>query len=325
MEPAIETYEVTKRYRRSRYIWHRATITAVAGVSLEVPRGSIFGLVGPNGAGKTTLMRLILGLAQPSSGRVSLLGQNHGAWGSPALRSVGALIEEPRFFPWLTGRENLLQVATLLGRDATRTVAAALSDVGLADRADDDVRAYSLGMRQRLGLARCLLGRPSLLVLDEPTNGMDPQGITATRQLLQQYVAEHDATVLLSSHLLDAVEQLCDTVAFMGKGSIVRTGPLAELRGVRRTYRIELRGDLTQATRCLEGFAARSGWDLSLEAIPPGQLRVSFDADHDAAQLTQALVESGFGVAELTPVSQSLEDLYQETLGSEQHVVRWST
>jgi ABC-2 type transport system ATP-binding protein len=200
---AIETHGLGKRF---------GARAALESIDLEVPRGSAFGFLGRNGAGKTTLVRLLLGLAQPTSGTMRLLGHELPGERSQALARVGAIVEEPRFHPHLSGRETLHVHAAARARAAHGRVDGALERVGLAARADDPVKSYSLGMRQRLGIARCLLCDPELLILDEPVNGLDPAGILEFRHLVRSLVAE-GRTVLLSSHLLDEVEKTCNFAA----------------------------------------------------------------------------------------------------------------
>ncbi|MCL2769161.1 MAG: ATP-binding cassette domain-containing protein [Solirubrobacterales bacterium] len=196
---AVETAGLTKRFGER---------VAVDGVELRVPRGSAFGFLGPNGAGKTTLIRMLLGLTHASAGTMSLLGHPVPARRAEALSRVGAIVEEPRFHPHLSGRENLRIIAAARGAEAHARIGPALERVGLAERAGDRVKKYSLGMRQRLGVARCLLADPLLLILDEPTNGLDPGGIQEFRDMVRAMVEREGRTVFLSSHLLDEVEKI---------------------------------------------------------------------------------------------------------------------
>ena len=218
-EHVIRTSGLTKRF---------GSRTAVDEVDLSVPAGTAFGLLGVNGAGKTTLIRMLLGLTPASSGRMWLLGLPVPAQRAQALRRVGAIVEEPGFHPHLCGRDNLRAAAAFRGASAAGRVDAVLDRVGLADRADERVGGYSLGMRQRLGIARCLLSDPELLILDEPTNGLDPAGIRDTRALIRSFVAE-GRTVVLSSHLLVEVEKTCDAAAIIDRGRILEQGPVREL------------------------------------------------------------------------------------------------
>src|SRR5580765_482200 len=208
----VETSGLTKRF---------GVRVAVDNVELRVPRGSAFGYLGPNGAGKTTLIRMLLGLTQASGGTMRLLGRTVPDDRAAALARVGAIVEEPRFHRHLTGRENLTVIAAAREPEAHERIDGALARVGLADRADDRVKRYSLGMRQRLGVARSLLADPELLILDEPTNGLDPAGIHEFRDMIRGFVSE-GRTVLLSSHLLDEVENV-------DRGKVVVQGSIADL------------------------------------------------------------------------------------------------
>jgi ABC-2 type transport system ATP-binding protein len=201
---------------------------AVDQVDLDVPAGCAFGLLGVNGAGKTTLIRMLLGLTPASSGRMWLLDLPVPAHRAQTLRRVGAIVEEPGFHPHLSGRDNLRTAAAFRGTAAARRVDAVLDRVGLSDRGGDRVGSYSLGMRQRLGIARCLLTDPQLLILDEPTNGLDPAGIRDTRALIRSFVAE-GRTVVLSSHLLVEVEKICDAAAIIDHGRIITQGRITDL------------------------------------------------------------------------------------------------
>src|SRR5687767_3673024 len=215
----LETFGLTKRF---------GDRTVVDGVDLHVPRGSAFGYLGPNGAGKTTLIRMLLGLTHATNGTMALLGRPVPAERARVLARVGAIVEEPRFHGHLTGRENLRVAAAAREPEAHGRIDGALERVGLGDRADERVKRYSQGMRQRLGLARTLLGDPDLLILDEPTNGLDPAGIHEFRTMIRAFVGE-GRTVLLSSHLLDEVERICDRAAIVDRGRVVAQGTLAEL------------------------------------------------------------------------------------------------
>src|SRR3954454_6437453 len=234
--------------------------TALASIDLQVPRGSAFGFLGPNGAGKTTLIRLLLGLAEPTSGTIRLLGHDMPAGRAQALARVGAIIEEPRFHAHLSGRENLFVHAAAREREAHGRIGGALARVGLAARAGDKVKTYSLGMRQRLGVARSLLADPELLILDEPLNGLDPAGILEFRGLILELVDE-GRTVLLSSHLLDEVEKTCDVVAIVDEGRVVAQGSIHEL----------VRG----GPRAIDIVASNAVEAATLLAAVPGVLRAS--------------------------------------------------
>src|SRR5271169_2618620 len=216
---AVETHGLTKRFGDN---------VAVNGVELLVPRGCAFGYLGPNGAGKTTLIRVLLGLTHADAGTMFLLGHAVPRHRDKALARVGAIVDEPRFHGHLTGRQNLQILAAARESAARDRVGPALERVGILHRADDKVSKYSMGMRQRLGVAACLIGDPQLLILDEPMNGLDPAGMLEMRDMIKSLVAE-GRTVVLSSHLLDEVERTCDAVAIVDRGKVIRQGPIASL------------------------------------------------------------------------------------------------
>ncbi|MDE3147815.1 MAG: ABC transporter ATP-binding protein [Acidobacteriota bacterium] len=218
-EWAVETHGLTKRFGDN---------VAVNGVDLRVPRGCAFGYLGPNGAGKTTLIRVLLGLTRADAGTMSMLGHEVPRHRDRALARVGAIVDEPRFHGHLTGRQNLEILAAAREPAARERIAGSLDRVGMTQRADDRVAKYSMGMRQRLGVAACLLGDPQLLILDEPMNGLDPAGMLEMRDMIKSLVDE-GRTVMLSSHLLDEVERTCDAVAIVDRGNVIRQGPIAAL------------------------------------------------------------------------------------------------
>jgi ABC-2 type transport system ATP-binding protein len=299
-ELAIETRGLTKRFGER---------AAIDGIDLQVPRGSAFGFLGPNGAGKTTMIRTLLGLTRATAGSMELLGHPVPAERAEALKRVGAIVEEPRFHTHLSGRENLLIIAAARGPEVRARISPALARVGLAERADEKVKRYSLGMRQRLGVARCLLADPQLLILDEPTNGLDPGGIQEFREMIRAMVDQEGRTVFISSHLLDEVEKTCDAAAIVDRGKVVSQGAIAELAsgGARQ----ELIIGVDDVARALETATAS---ELVLEARRSDEgLRVVLaDGAHTAAQLNAALVAAGVGVMRLEPVRHSLEQRFLE-------------
>jgi ABC-2 type transport system ATP-binding protein len=298
--PAIETSGLTKRFGER---------TAVDGVDLLVPRGSAFGFLGPNGAGKTTTIRMLLGLTGASSGQMSVLGRPVPAERAASLKRVGAVVEDPRFHPYLSGRENLRLVAAVRGPEADERIAPALARVGLSERADDKVKRYSQGMRQRLGVARCLLADPLLLILDEPTNGLDPGGIQEFRAMVRSMVEQEGRTVFLSSHLLDEVEKICDAAAIVDRGKIITQGPIAELaEGGARHELIVGVDDAEQALNALRTS------ELVREAHRADDgIRVILSGEPNTAALVNAmLVRAGIGVTRLEPVRHSLEQRFLE-------------
>ena len=297
---AIETNGLGKRFGER---------TALESIDLEVPRGHAFGFLGPNGAGKTTLIRMLLGLAKPTSGHIRLLGHDLPGGRAAALARVGAIIEEPRFHPHLTGAENLHVHAAARDRAAHDRVDGALERVGLARRGGDRVGTYSLGMRQRLGIARCLLCDPLLLILDEPVNGLDPAGILEFRHLIRGLVDE-GRTVLLSSHLLDEVQKTCDSAAIVDQGRVVVQGSIAELTGAgERTIDVDVTSPV-QAARIVGGVDG-----VARTTVGPEGIRVTLrsDAAPDRAMVTALLrrmLDEDLAVESIAPVSESLEDLF---------------
>ncbi len=293
METVIETKALTKRFGER---------AAVDGVDLNVPAGVAFGFLGPNGAGKTTMIRTLLGLTRASSGEIELLGLPQPAKRREALARVGAIVEEPRFHPHLTGRENLQIVAAARDAAAMARIDSSIARVGLAARSGDRVKTYSLGMRQRLGIARCLIADPALLILDEPMNGLDPAGILDMRHLIRSFVDE-GRTVFLSSHLLDEVEKTCDHVAIVDRGRVVVQGGVAEIAaGGDPTVLIEV-DDLDAARRIL----AQTISEIDEEGAG---LRVTLAGGVTAAQLNAALVGAGLAVSRLEPARATLEQTF---------------
>ena len=277
--------------------------TAVDRLDLGVPAGSVFGFLGPNGAGKTTTIRMLLGLIRPSAGEVRLFGHLLDGNRLEVLRRVGALVETPSLYPHLTGRENLEVTRRLLDLPKS-AIGRALDLVRMRHAAGKLVRHYSLGMRQRLGLALSLLPEPSLLILDEPTNGLDPAGIHEIRGLIAALPREHGMTVFLSSHLLSEVEQTASHLAIIHRGRLLFQGTLAELQA-RRQSRLVLGVDRPEEAR---GLLAGAGWRLS-----PAQgelLHVEASDAAEAARVNRLLVEAGLGVTHVSLEQPSLEETF---------------
>jgi ABC-2 type transport system ATP-binding protein len=295
---AVEVHGLIKRF---------GARAAVDNVDLLVPRGCAFGYLGPNGAGKTTLIRTLLGLTRADSGTMALLGVPVPAQRTHALARIGAIVDEPRFHGHLTGRENLAILAAARGGAAGQRIAPALERTRLTRRADDKVAGYSMGMRQRLGLAACLLADPQLLILDEPMNGLDPAGMHEMRDMIRG-LADEGRTIVLSSHLLDEVERTCDQVAIVDHGKVIRQGPIDELTA-RAGAAVEVRcSDPAAAARVLGQPGEPSRVTLTAD-----RLTVTFDAgsarDH-VAQINRRLVEAGIAVYDLRQTHASLEDWF---------------
>lgn len=282
---------------------HYGPQTGVFGLDLRVRRGEVFGFLGPNGSGKTTTMRMLVGLVRPTSGTATVLG--HPAGTRSSLSGVGALIESPALYPHLSGRDNLRILAGYASAPADR-VGKVLEEVGMAGKADVAFRAYSLGMKQRLAVAAALLKDPALLILDEPTNGLDPEGVAGMRDLITG-LRRDNRTVLLSSHLLSEVELLCDRVGVIRQGRLVAEGTVADLRRDAGEGGLSVTVDAPERAADLVGRlpAVRSA------TVVDGQLRVAVDP-REAAAVNRLLVENGLEVSELHRRVLSLEDVFFE-------------
>ena len=288
----IETRALTKRYGDA--------IIAVDDLALRVRLGEVYGFLGPNGAGKTTTLRMLLGLVRPTSGEAAVLG---AAPGSPdGLARIGALVEAPAFYPYLSGRDNLRVLAGHAGVSEDR-VEAVLSEVRLSDRADDRSATYSLGMKQRLGVAAALLKDPELLILDEPTNGLVPAGMAEMREFMRS-LGEGGRTLVLSSHLMGEVEQVCDRVGVIRDGSLVAEGTVEQLRG-RAGLRVRAE-PLAEAARVVGAIPT-----VDEVTSVDGVLDVAVDTAQ-APAINRALVEAGIAVSALYPQQASLEDVFLE-------------
>jgi len=281
--------------------------TIVDDVSFELRRGEVFGFLGPNGAGKTTTIRMLVGLIRPTSGRVTICGWDVRRDFEAALRCVGCIVENPDLYRFMTGRENLEHFARMLGvpRAEIQRVAEL---VALDHRLDQRVGTYSLGMRQRLGISQALLGNPQLLILDEPANGLDPAGIREIRTLLRRLAAERDMAIFVSSHLLGEVELMCDRVAIIHKGKILKEGDVRELISSRRE--MELRVDDVDRAALL--LAEKN----VVHTVNDGVIDVAID-EADAPPLVAELVRNGVAIFHAQRKVHTLEELFLETTGGE--------
>jgi len=290
----IETRGLTRRF---------GTQLAVDDLNLLVPAAGVYGFLGPNGAGKTTAIRMLLGLIRPNAGEVRLFGQSVNGNQRSLMRRVGALVEAPSLYPHLTGRENLEVTRRLLGSDRN-LIGLALATVKLTKDADRRVREYSLGMRQRLGLALALLNKPELLILDEPTNGLDPAGIHEMRDLIRRLPEKFGVTVFLSSHLLGEVEQIATHIGIIHEGHLLFQGALSELQSKQQT---RLMVGVKQVHEAME-FLVNNGW--SVQRGVDDLLSVSTRAADDAVRINKLLVDRGVDVFHLAVSQQSLEDIF---------------
>lgn len=286
-DPAVAVSGIAKAFRTAA-----GRVVALDNLTLEIPVGGVFGLLGPNGAGKSTLLRIICGLVRADAGEVRILGEPPGP---QARQRLGALIDAPLFYPFLTGREVLAVLARTSG--ATADTEALLHRVGLASAADRRVASYSLGMKQRLGIAAALVGDPAVVVLDEPTNGLDPDGVLEVRGLVRDLSKRDGRTVLLSSHLLDEVQRVCDHVAILVEGRLAAAGQVDELLRGERFWL-----DARPAGRALEllGRHAAAEADGIVVGVERG----------DVPRLIAELVEAGVAIHEARWLRRNLEDLF---------------
>ena len=291
---ALQTDELTKRFR-SR--------AAVDRLTMRVERGDVYGFLGPNGAGKSTTLRMLLGLVRPTSGSIKFPVRAAGWEYLQARSRVGAIIETPAFYENFSGRRNLQLLASLSGGVQMKRVEEVLELVDLRERAQDPVKVYSYGMRQRLGIAQALLPTPELVILDEPTNGLDPQGIQQTRQLIRRLRDDLSLTVLLSSHLLTEVEQLCNRIGIIHEGRLLYEGAPEKLVASARLYKVRV-DDLSRASELL---AKKT--DLTVTRNGASFLRIETDAEN-IPDVNALLVAQGIKVYELSPVQESLEESF---------------
>jgi ABC-type multidrug transport system ATPase subunit len=301
MEPSVELVVdargLTKRFKNG--------IVAVDALDLQVRRGEVYGFLGPNGAGKTTTLRMLLGLTTPTTGTITVAG---AAPGSPeSLQKIGAIVEAPAFWPYLSGYDNLRLLALYCGVPAAR-IRPALDEVELTPRAGDKFSSYSMGMKQRLGVAAALLKAPDLLILDEPTNGLDPQGMADFRKLIVQ-LGQGQRTVLVSSHLLGEVEQMCTRIGVIRQGKLVAEGTITDLRGA--AHLVVRASPQDRAREVLETAVG-----AEQVSVTDGAFDVTVDLGR-AAELNEKLVRAGIAVTELRPGGRSLEDVFMELTGTE--------
>jgi ABC-type multidrug transport system ATPase subunit len=293
---AVRTHSLTKRFKKQ---------TAVNKVNLEIHKGDVFGLLGPNGAGKTTIIRMLLGLIKPTEGTTEVLGFNSMHQRDEVLARVSAIVEAPALYPMLTGMNNLKAMALATGiPDADSKIAEVLEKMGLTERAKDMYKTYSLGMKQRLCIAAALLTDPQIIILDEPTNGLDPAGMAEMRQLIRDLSAQ-GRTVILSSHLLNEVQQVCNRVAIIQKGQIIAHGLVSDLLANKTAIRIRVRQDewdRAWQVLNLNGYADKVTADS-------GYILVATPST-DGARINQLLGSQAIFAGEITPHNQSLEEYF---------------
>jgi len=294
----VETNRLTKRYG--------AIVTAVDNLDLNVYRGEVYGFLGPNGAGKTTTLRMLLGLIRPTMGSAKVMGAEPGTPAS--LTKVGAIVETPAFYPYLSGYDNLSLLARYCEVPTSR-VDACLAQVELTPRARHKFSTYSLGMKQRLGIAAALLKEPDLLILDEPTNGLDPQGMADVRNLIIE-LGKGQRTVLISSHLLGEVEVMCTRIGVIKKGKIVAEGTIDELRGAAT---LTVRGTPVDLANTV---LVKDAGVENVTSLGDGAFSLKVDLQR-TAEINQHLVQAGVAVTELHADERSLEDIFMELTGTE--------
>jgi len=291
---AIETWSLGKHFGKRR---------AVEALDLAIPTGAVFGFLGPNGAGKTTTIRMLLGLIRPTSGGGKILGHDIQRERAAIIPRVGAIVESPAFYPYLSGRDNLVVLARTSGQLDPQRITEMLDLVDLQSRAGDKVKTYSLGMKQRLAIAGALLNRPDIIFLDEPTNGLDPAGTVEVRQLIQR-LGETGHTIFLSSHLLHEVEQVCSDVAIINQGRMVVQGRVAELTRQQTALLIE-----AEPMPLVQAVAERLGAEPKTVGVRTTQVELPLER---APELTAALVKAGAQIFQLTQQRSSLEQRFLE-------------
>jgi ABC-2 type transport system ATP-binding protein len=303
-ESVLSAEGLTKRFGKRE---------AVSDVSFDVLAGEVFGFLGPNGAGKTTTIRMLVGLARPDRGRVRIQGLDLRSHFSRAMAHVGCIVESPDLYKYLTGRENLVHFSRMLPAGAAERIPELATMVALSERLDDKVATYSLGMRQRLGIAQALLGNPDVLILDEPANGLDPAGIREIRQLVRHLAADRGISVFVSSHLLSEIELMCDRVAIIHRGRTLATGPVRELAGRVAGDSVRLRArPAGKAAEILAAFGPAEAEAGEGEGVVTA--RVPADRVPEALR---ALVAGGVDVFTIERGHSSLEDVFLEITGGE--------
>jgi ABC-2 type transport system ATP-binding protein len=290
----IECTKLSKRFRK---------LNAVDTLDLQINEGDVFGFLGPNGAGKSTTLRMMVGLIRPSKGSLKVFGYDCWKQHTKAMADVGAFIESPAFHGYLSGRDNL-KILTNIGRNCSdNEIDRVLDVVGLLNRGKDKVRTYSQGMRQRLAIALAIAGNPRLVLLDEPTNGLDPQGMKEIRELITHLAEDLKMTIFLSSHLLHEVEQVCSKIAVINKGKLIASGKVSELLYGNNSYNL-----LVDSKQKVEEVLEKLDW-AKLKSAEENNLNIALSSK-DSAELNKALVNGGVSVFSLERCKTSLEDMY---------------
>ena len=301
MKNIIETRQLTKEFKKHK---------AVNGIDLKVKEGEIYGFLGPNGAGKSTTIRLLLGLSKPTKGDIRIFQKDLKSNKSSILREVGSMVEYPSYYGNLTGYENLKVIAKLLDVNDSKRIKNTLDIVGLTDSKDKLVKNYSLGMKQRLGIGIAILRHPKLLILDEPTNGLDPAGIQEIRQLIKSLPDKYGMTVLLSSHILSEIDQMATHVGIIEKGNLIFQDDIHELRK-KSTPKIKIRVSNTEfAKKLLE----HDGWNIKVNT--EGELLIDFVEDSKIGSLNDKLIRHHLSIYRIQEETKSIEDIFLELTGT---------
>jgi len=294
--PALALEELSKKFGR---------VHAVNHLSLQVQPGHMAGFLGPNGAGKSTTLYMIPRLVRPTGGRIRIFGVDIWKDYKKAIRSVGITVESPAFYEYLSGRKNLELAARLLDNVSPREIDEILERIGLAERQHDRVRIYSTGMKQRLGIGRAMLGRPRLLILDEPTNGMDPEGTHEVLSFLREKVRKDGLTIFVSSHLMSEIEEFCDSVFVINRGRLVASGSVKELlKPHERIVRVTFQDDIPDGD-----FISRHAQILKMEPVAVDTMEITLAQD-DSAWLNQCLLQAGFKVSAIAPKQKTLKEFF---------------
>ena len=297
--------DVTLSVRHLRKTIGRKEI--IKGLNFELKKGEVFGFLGPNGAGKTTTIRMLTGLIRPTDGTISICGYDVRKEFTKAMQYLGCIVENPELYPFLSGWDNLVHFANMLPSVTEKKIKETVAFVGLDKRIHDKVKTYSLGMRQRLGIAQALLNSPKVLILDEPTNGLDPAGIREMREFIRNLAEKEGLSVLVSSHLLGEIQQLCDRVAIMIDGEIIRVDSVENL--LTKQERLVWKVD-----PLLEGKAVL---ERTTEVVVDGDYLITPFEEDKAAQWSKALIEGGVSIIEMNRKVPVLEELFLQLTGSE--------
>ncbi|WP_264740457.1 ABC transporter ATP-binding protein [Cytobacillus firmus] len=301
MEYIVRTENLSKHFGQEK---------AVSGLEMKIPKGEIYGFLGPNGAGKTTTIRMLLGLMKPDSGRIEIFQKDLKKERLSILGRVGSLVESPSYYPHLTAKENLEAMRKILGVPKQR-IAEVLEIVRLTDAGDKKVKGFSLGMKQRLGIAASLLNNPELLILDEPTNGLDPSGIIEIRNLIKSLPSECGMTVLISSHLLSEIDQMATTVGIVTKGKMIFQDSIEAMRMYAQQSVLLKVSESDKAWRSLLGRGMKAGLDSGTISLPQ-------QSDEQVAEAVRGLVADGFSVYRVEEEKRSLEDIFLQMTREEQ-------